>query len=273
MKKFLIFSLFVVAAFALDAQPLLPAQAPFGDGESLSYNVSYRAKLIPPINLMKVTLRTMGEDFGGGLHYHVIGNGRTVNGVSGIFSINDTYHTWLDAVTLRPSRMMSDIHENNYRFHATYNYDWQAMTTYNVYRRESWDADRHATVPLKENSGDAMSLLYRLRDIDTDTLVPGQAYPLDLIFDKNSRQIEFRFIGREEIKVKKIGTFRALKITCTMATSDDTTYEEGMTLTAWISDDENRIPLLIECPIRIGRVVVTLAEGTKAVHPLASRIK
>lgn len=243
---------------------------PFGDGESISYNVSYRAKLIPPVNLLRVTLRTLAEQFGGRPHYHIIGNGRTVNGVSGLFSLNDTYHAWLDGGTLRPSRLTADIRENNYNYRATYNYNWDSMVTTNVFRRDTWDADRRETVPLKDNSGDALSLLYRLRGIDVSKLVPGQAYPLDLVLDKTSRTIEYCFLGREDIKIKKVGKFRAIKITCTMATSDGSTYEEGMTLTAWVSDDENRVPLLIECPIRIGRVTVTLAEGYKVVHPMTS---
>ena len=276
MKRFLII-LTILATFAPRAHaqntPRAAITAPFGGGESLSYNVAYRAKLIPPINLLKVTLRTLSENFGGKPHFHVVGNGRTVNGVSGIYSLNDTYHAWLDAATLRPSRLSTDIHEDNYNYRATYNYNWDSMVTTNVFRRDTWDADRREIVPLKENSGDAMSLLYRLRGIDLSQLVPGEAYPLDLILDKISHTIEYRFMGYEDIKIKKLGKFRAIKITCTMATSDGSTYEEGMTLTAWVSDDENRVPLLIECPIRVGRVTVTLNPGSKLIHPMTGLIK
>ncbi len=276
MKRVLII-LTILATFTPRAHAQNAARAaitaPFAGGESLSYNVAYRAKLIPPINLLRVTLRTLDENFGGRPHFHVIGNGRTLNGVDGIFSLNDTYHSWLDAATLRPSRLSTDIHENDYKYRATYNYNWDSMVTTNVFRRDTWDADRRETVPLQENSGDALSLLYRLRGIDLSQLVPGEAYPLELVLDKTSRTIEYRFLGYEEIKIKKWGKFRAIKITCTMATSDGSTYEEGMMLTAWVSDDENRVPLLIECPIRVGRVTVTLAEGSKLVRPMTSRIK
>jgi hypothetical protein len=244
----------------------------FGDGEELVYNVSYRASLVPNINVMKVTLRTVAENSGGESLYHIVGNGRTGGFVKGFFDLNDTYHAWLDAHTLLPTRMTSDIIEDNYRFRATYNYDWRAMTVSTTTRNARWDADRFAEMPLTTNSGDALSLLYRLRDINIDTLRQGIRYPLDLVLDNTTKPIYYTYLGREELKFRKVGTFRAIKIRCTMATADGATYSEGMELTAWVSDDANRIPLLIETPIRVGSVRVTIASW-HTLWPLASKIK
>jgi hypothetical protein len=244
----------------------------FGDGEELVYNVSYRAALVPNINVMKVTLRTVSEKSGDTPLYHIVGNGRTGGFVKGFFDLNDTYHSWLDARTLLPTRMTADIAEDSYRFRATYNYDWRAMTVATTTRNAKWDADRFTEMPLTERSGDALSLLYRLRDIDIDRLTEGTRYPLDLVMDTTTKPIYYTYLGREEVKIRKVGTFRAIKIRCTMATADGATYSEGMELTAWVSDDANRIPLLIESPIRIGSVRVTLASW-HVLSPLASKIK
>ncbi|MDR1670992.1 MAG: DUF3108 domain-containing protein [Alistipes sp.] len=256
------------------ALAVVSSDPPFAAGEELVYNVSYRAALIPPINVMRVSIRTLDETLAGSRHFHIVGNGRTTGAAKGFFELNDTYHTWLDAATLLPSRMTSDIREDNYRFRATYTYDWNSKTVSNVRRNANWDADQRDTFPLpSHNSGDALSLFFRLRAIDPAILSPGKAYSLELVLDKDAKPITLRFIGREEVKIRKIGTFRALKFTCTMATSDGTSYEEGMSFTAWISDDANKIPLMVESPIRIGRVSVTLANGFRTAHALTSRIK
>jgi hypothetical protein len=247
---------------------------PFGAGENLAYNVSYRAALIPPINMMRVSIRTLDETLAGSRHFHIVGNGRTTGGVKGLFELNDTYHSWLDARTLLPSRMTSDIREDNYRFGATYSYDWNTMTVSNIRRNPNWESDKRSTFALPStNSGDALSLFFRLRAIDPQTLSPGQSRTLDLVLDESAKPITLRFVGREQVKIRKIGTFRALKFTCTMATSDGSSYEEGMSFTVWISDDVNHIPLMVESPIRVGRVSVTLAAGYTTVHPLTSLIK
>jgi hypothetical protein len=272
----------LLAAFALHvpmqmqaqtpSRPLLPA--PFGDGEELLYTVSYRAALIPTINMMRISIRTSEEGTGAARQFHIVGNGRTTGAAKGIFELNDTYNSWLDARTLLPSRATSDLREKNYQFRASYTYDWGAMTVRNVRRNAKWDADRSDSFALPSTaSADALSLLYRMRAIDPAKLSPGEVIPLELVLDRDAKPIVLRFIGREEVKVRRLGRFRALRFTCTMATSDGSTYEEGMTLTAWISDDENKSPLMIESPIRVGRVTVSLAEGFKALHPLDSLIK
>jgi hypothetical protein len=264
MKKILTL-VFVMMTLAANA-------GSFGDGEQLTYGVSYRAALVPNINVMNVTLRTVSENIGGVPHYHIVGNGRTGGFVKGFFNLNDTYHSWLDARTLLPTRMTADVQEDSYRFRATYNYDWRTMQVSTVTRNARWNADRFYTLPLTANSGDALSLLYRLRDINIDTLEKGTRHPLDLVLDNTVKTIYYTYLGREEIKIRKVGTFRAIKIRCTMATADGATYAEGMELTAWVSDDANRIPLLIETPIRVGSVRVTLASWN-VLAPLTSKIK
>ncbi len=270
MKRLLIL---IIMTFPLAVTAQNAAQAAFGNGEELSYAVSYRAKLIPSINVMRVTLRTVSEDIGGKPHYHIVGNGKTTNFVKGFFSINDTYHSWLDSATMLPTRMTNDILEDDYRSKATYTYDWNTKTVNTVRRKDKWNADRYASFPLTPDSGDALALFYRLRQIDVGKLTPGKAYRLDLVLNESIKPIFYKFVGREEIKVRKIGNFRALKFTCTMATSDGSTYEEGMEFTVWISDDMNKIPLMIDSPIRVGSVRVTLTDGWKVMHPLTSQIK
>jgi hypothetical protein len=256
------------------SQSMVTLRAPFGSGEELVYNVSYRAALIPPINMMSITIRTLEETLAGRPHFHIVGNGRTTGAAKGLFELNDTYHAWLDEASLLPSRTTSDIREDNYRLTTTYNYDWETMSVSNVRRNPRWEAPRRATFPLPSREcGDALSLFYRLRAIDVSRLVAGAPNRLDLVLAEDAKPITLRFVGREKVKVRRIGTFRALKFTCTMATSDGSTYQEGMTFTAWISDDANHIPLLVESPIRIGRVSVTLAEGFRTLQPMTSLIE
>lgn len=271
MKNIVIFLAALLPLLA-GAQTGAAPQAPFGGGEELAYTVSYRAALIPEINMMHITMRTLAEDQGGHPYYHVIGNGRSSKFAKSFFDLNDTYHTWLDAKTLLPSRMTSDLREDNYRFTATYNYDWRAMEVNTVFRNARWDADRRASMRLLPESGDALSLLYRLRATDAAGLEKGKSYPLDLVLNDTTKTISYRFLGREEIKIKKIGTFRAMKFTCTMATGDGSTYEDGMEFTVWMSDDANKIPLLIESPIRVGSVRVMLSEASNLLNPMSSRV-
>jgi hypothetical protein len=250
------------------------AAAPFADGERLLYNVSYRAALIPSINVLRVSISTVEERVGGRDHYHIVGHGATVGGAATIFDIDDTYHSWLDGATLLPSRTASEIRENDYRLSSNYSYDWNAMRATAWSRRSDRRGDRRASFALPgRESGDALTLLYRLRALDPRGLIEGRACCLSLVVAEGTKPIEYRFEGREEVTVRRLGTFRALRFSCTMATADGSTFEEGMRFTAWLSDDENRIPLIVESPVRVGRVRVTLAEGFRTLHPLTPRVE
>lgn len=258
------------SAGASGSSKAVPAEAKhaFGGGERLSYTVSWGA-----ISVLRVSLSTTDENLGGRPHYHVVGNGTTGGMVKAFFSLNDTYHAWLDASTLLPSRMTSNQQEENYRHRATYNYDWNSMTVSTVRRNANWDADRRETFAITPDSGDAVSLFFRLRQTDPATLTPGRAYQLDLVLEESTKPIFYKFHGRERVSVRRIGTFNALKFSCTMATADGSDYGDGMTLTIWISDDGNKIPLLMEAPTRIGKIRVTLGGGYKVLHPLTSLVK
>jgi hypothetical protein len=278
MKRLCVLILAAVAAAIIGgsarAQAIKMLDAPFAAGEELVYNVSYRAALIPPIGMMRISIRTTSEQFSGKPHFHITGNGQTTGAARGVLDLNDTYHSWLDAATLLPSRTTSDIRENDYRLTTLYDYDWDAMSVDNVRRNPKWEEPKTATFTLPSSDcGDALSLFYRLRAVDVTSLVAGTANRLDLVLAEDAKPIFLRFVGRETVKVRRLGTFRALKFTCTMATSDGSTYEEGMTFTAWVSDDANHIPLMVESPIRIGRVSVTLADSSTILRPMTSRVE
>ena len=70
-----------------------------------------------------------------------------------------------------------------------------------------------------------------------------------------------------------MGRFRTLKFMCQIGTSDGYSFTDGSEFTLWISDDQNKIPLYIESPIRVGSIqaYITAYKGLK--YPLASKIK
>jgi len=249
------------------------ASAPFAGGERLLYDVTYRAALIPPINILRVSLTTIDESAGGRDLYHVVGQGTTVGGARTLFDIDDTYHSWLDRATIRPNRTASHIRENDYRLSSTCAYDWDSRRANTRVHRPGHGAGGSASFDLPAGyCGDALSLLYSLRAADLSTLTAG-TNRLWLVFAESVKPIECTFEGRETVKVRRLGTFRAMRFSCTMATSDGSTYEDDMRLTVWLSDDESRVPLMVESPVRVGRVSITLAEGYRTAHRLTCRVE
>jgi len=57
------------------------------------------------------------------------------------------------------------------------------------------------------------------------------------------------------------------------SSSQDESFEDGSEFFIWISDDRNRIPLLVESPIRVGSVRARLRRFDGLRHPMESRIR
>lgn len=248
-------------------------ERPFGDGEELVYAVAYRARLIPNTEVGRAVLRLNAENFDGKPAYHITATGRTLPFFRWFYDLNDVYHSWIDSASLLPRRLSVQLQEDTYLFSSEYRYDWVARRVNNTYRNHAWPEDRFKSMPLSPTSFDAVALFYNLRASDPSTYEPGKEKSLSLVLEDTIRTIRYRYVGPETIKVKGLGKFRALRFTCQIATSSGVSFEDGSEFDLWISDDRNRIPLLIETPVRVGSVRAYLKESRNLNYPLDSFIK
>ena len=64
-----------------------------------------------------------------------------------------------------------------------------------------------------------------------------------------------------------------LKFDCQMGTTEGYSFTDGTVFTIWISDDDNKIPLYIESPVRIGSINAYISGYKNLKYPLSSLIK
>ncbi|MDR0510592.1 MAG: DUF3108 domain-containing protein [Rikenellaceae bacterium] len=243
----------------------------FGDNEKLTLRVSWSAKLFPDTDVATVGLNITRR---GAQHFEIYANGKTYSAVKWIFELDDHYRTTIDAATLRPVVAKTSLNEGSYRFESNMAFDWKQMVVNSTWRNLKNPNDSHKTMPLSARSYDALSLFYNMRNTDEADFRPGVRQPLDLVLEDAIRRIYFRFIGHEQVTIKKVGTFKALRFACQLVTIEgDDRLKEGSEFTMWISDDANRIPLRIESPVRVGSISARLTGFSGLKYPLESKIK
>lgn len=241
-------------------------------GERLYYRVAYRAKMIPNTEMAEVCVTTLLDTLAGRDVYHVEGNGRTLSIFRWFFNMNDTYRIWVDTLTKRTLRFESDLYEGGYTFRSNYVYDWdnyQVHTWAQSRKREP----RTKTMPLTDNSKDAVSLYFGLRSIDLDDFRDNEHRELEMVLDDTIRTLKYRFIAREECRVPKRGKFRTLKFACTIGSSEEYSFTDGSEFFIWISEDENKIPVMLESPIRVGSIRAYIREVDGLKYPMTSKIE
>ena len=121
---------------------------------------------------------------------------------------------------------------------------------------------------IPENVQDIISAFYYARTIDLTGVKPGKEYPVPFLLDDSIYNSKIRFLGKETIKTK-LGKFECLKIKPMVATGY--VFDGPYPVTIWVSDDMNRIPVLVESELSVGSVRIELSSYTGLMNPFTFR--
>ncbi|MDE7123126.1 MAG: DUF3108 domain-containing protein [Alistipes sp.] len=265
MRRLLPTILLLVAALPLSAQLYHP-------GEVLEYRVSYRAKMFPNTEVGAVSVTTSEECVDGRSRYKVVGNGRTLPTYRWFYNIDDRYTVWIDPETLRPERFESDLRESDYTFTSRYDYSWADSVV-----RTRWSSrkrpEQQRTMRLTDETMDAIALFFNLRTADADAFDEGESATLRMVLQDTIRDLQYRYLGREQKKIRNMGKFDTLKFECQLGTTEGFSFTDGTVFTIWISDDRNKIPLWIESPVRVGSINAYISGYKGLKYPLESLVR
>lgn len=277
-RKISFFLLLFVAYSAYGANPLgcgalVPAaRVAFESGERLTYAVAYKAAIINA-EVADITLSTVTERYAGKECYKVTGFGQTRPFYAMFFTLEDTYTSWLEVGTLRPVRATSHLREGGYHYRSAIDFDYRNLLARTEGHNIKANHTRRFALKLTPCSYDALSLFYNLRSADLSGLVAGSSrQSLSLVLEDTVRTIQLRFLGREVYYLSGVGKFRTLKFACQFATSTDESFQDGAEFFLWLSDDDNRIPIYLESPIRVGKIYAKLTRWENVKYPFSSFI-
>jgi hypothetical protein len=101
-----------------------------------------------------------------------------------------------------------------------------------------------------------MSTFYYLRNYPTiDKLKVGESVAVDMFFDNETTKFKLKFIGTEDLETKfgvvPTMIFRPL-------VQSGRVFKEKESLTVWISDDDNKIPVRIQASLAVGSIKADL---------------
>ncbi len=230
------------------------AQA-FKDGEFLKYRVHYFF-----FNAGYATLRLEEKHINGKKLYHAVGLGKSTSLSSLIKKIDDRYETWFDEQD-RPQRFIRNIQEGNYKKNVEFIFHHDKNLLQIIDKLTN--TVQHFTVPTGVQ--DMMSVYYHLRNIDTSKLKPGDYISQNIFFDYELYPFQIKIIGREYIKTK-FGWTKALVLRPYVVA--ERVFKEEESVTIWVSDDQNKIPLLIEAKLLVGAVKADLVKYKNLKYPI-----
>lgn len=270
-KKFLliVFTIIPVSLYSqcLPLDSTLAAGNAFETGERLFYIIHYKwLGIRTDVGAAQVTLVDGGRHNGKDISHSVV-NGWTFNFWDNFFKVRDTYESKFYVDGVRPVYFHRDIHEGRYKVQNYYDWDESDTIHAKVIKK-------HKTIdtllPGNECTFDILTLFYFARNIDFDALEKGRNNPVSFAIDEDVFNIYFRFIGREEKKIPKLGVYKTMKFAAKVVAGEVFTGEQEMYI--WVSDDKNRVPLLFQSPIIVGSVYGRLVRWDNLKYPFDCKV-
>ncbi len=213
----------------------------FKVGEQLKYRLSYSNFFTAGFATMDIKKsKKHGKDA-----FHVIGKGKTTGMINWFFKVRDNYETYIEKETLLPYKFIRQIDEGGYTKDKEILFDQEAQKA-SVFDRETQKMKTYST---EKNVQDILSSLYFMRNEDISDFKNGDELFLPIFLDGEMMHMKLRFLGREIIKTK-FGKIKAAKFMPLVAS--DRIFKDKESVTVWVSDDENKIPLLIKADLAVG---------------------
>ena len=219
------------------------AQTPaFKVGEHLKYRLSYSNFFTAgyaTLDVKKAKKHKQNEA------YHIVGKGKTTGMINWFFKVRDNYETYMDATTLLPYRFIRQIDEGGYTKDKEILFD-QVEHKATVFNKENSKMNTYTTV---EDVQDLLSALYYMRNKDITKFKVGDEISLPIFLDEEIMSMKLRFIGRETISTR-FGDIKTAKFMPLVASGR--VFKEKESVTVWVSDDANKIPLKIKASLAVG---------------------
>ncbi len=242
----------------------------FQVGEKLTYVAQYRLLgICSDVGAAEITLNDGGAKDGRALMHPVV-TAWSYKFWDAFFKLRDRYESVFYEDGCRPVYFHRDIHEGNYSIENYYHWDDSTHAiTARVVRPDIYTID--TILPGTECTYDLITLLFNARNIDFESYQKGVNNPVSFAIDNEIFDIYFRYIGKEEKRIPKLGVFRTMKFAAKVVAGEVFTGKHEITI--WVSDDKNRVPLYIESPVIIGAVVGRLASYEGLKYPVECKIK
>ena len=202
--------------------------------------------------------------------FHITVTGKTYESYEWFYKVHDRYESYISKKTLLPELHIKDVHQGSYmRYDRTRFNNKTHIATSD--RGKTRDDTKRKTVPYEGCMHDMVSMVYWARNLDYANMRLGQEFPIDILMDQEVYPLKIKYLGKEEsTTVKGVGEFRTRRFTPQLIAGD--VFKEGDEMQIYVSDDENKLPVLIESPVIVGSVKAVLQSYKGLKYPLTAKL-
>lgn len=193
--------------------------------------------------------------------------GKTTGVVDWVANVDDHWGSYIDTAALVPHQFYRKIREGNYKKDEWTNFDHENQKievkvldnkTGKLKEPKFYEAPRHVR--------DMIGGFLYLRTMDLSKLKLGDTLAIKGFFEDEFYSLNIVYKGKDVVKTK-VGKFRAIKFVPIMPKNK--IFDGENSVTAWFTDDRNRIPIKINAEMFIGSAGVELTGYSGLRNPLS----
>ncbi|MFI2741432.1 DUF3108 domain-containing protein [Zhouia sp. PK063] len=248
MKK--IIFLYLILCTAISSAQSTNNNATFKAGEWFKFRIHYGI-----FNASYATLEVKDDIVGGKPVFHVVGKGKTTGLARLFFNVDDDYESYFDKVDGKPYKFIRKIDEGGYTKDIEIHFDHGTNKAKVIDHKHKKDTVMDVPVGVQ----DLISAFYYLRNnYDTQNLQLGDEVVLNMLYgDDEVFNFKLKYLGKETVKTK-FGKIRCLMFRPYVRSGR--VFKEKESLTLWVSDDANKIPIRIKADLAVGSLKADLDE-------------
>ncbi|MGB1040018.1 MAG: DUF3108 domain-containing protein [Flavobacteriales bacterium] len=228
----------------------------FKAGEKLTYRLHYgfvdAGEAV--LQVKNTTKKVKGRSL-----LHVVGTGRTLGSFNWVFKVKDRYESYIDSESVFPWMFIRRVDEGGFKINQDY------IFKQNENKVKTQDKKEFKVTP---GIQDMLSSFYYARTIDFSKAKKNQDFAMDMFIDNEIFPFKIKYLGIETIKTRK-GKFECIKLRPLMMKGRVWETEDSMTI--WITNDNNKVPVLVKTKIAVGSVKATLTKWEGLVSPLKKK--
>ncbi len=268
MKRIIGASLFL---FLLLSVHLLPLKAQcrmtntaFVSGEEISYDLYFNFGAIVNARAGKGSLSITNANYRGESAYKMVMMFNTSGLAGNIYTVEDTLTSYIDK-DLRPLLFTKEALEGkDYTVERqSYTYKESEISIRAVRNRNGKERFDEVVVT-DQCTYDYLSVLAYVRNLDFSGMSPGDKQYIRFISGKRPVNMYVNYLGANNIKANDGNTYEVINLTMTIL--DDAFSNQKEALKAFLTNDANRVPIVIETNLKFGAVKAVLNEVSGLRH-------
>lgn len=227
----------------------------FANNEFLKYKVYYNWKDVW-LKAGSVSFEVKEEILDNEFVFHITAKGKTYPFYNWFYKVDDVYETFITKDLVAPKKFIRDVNEGGFKLDHLYTFDRKEMKVNTISK-----VNKHAEVikgfRFNVCTQDMLSAIYYMRTIDFKNMKINEEKPVEVFLDNEFYDLSMIYKGKAIVDTK-FGKVKCLKVQPKVISGR--VFKDDESVIVYVTDDENKIPILIESPLSVGTIKAILED-------------